>query len=96
MKRWQAMNIFVHVSRAGSFTEAARLLGMSPPAVARNVSMLETYIGKTLLIRATRPMRLTECGRQYFQDCERLLEDIERAEAAVKEVQTGLKGTSDV
>ncbi|MCR0984581.1 LysR family transcriptional regulator [Roseomonas populi] len=82
MDRWQAMRIFVRTADCGSFTGAARQLGMSPPAVTRAVAALEEAIGTRLLTRTTRSVRLTEPGQRYLEDCRRILSDIEEAEAA--------------
>ncbi|WP_338664832.1 LysR family transcriptional regulator [Pararoseomonas sp. SCSIO 73927] len=82
MDRWQAMRVFVRTAECGSFTGAARGLGMSPPAVTRAVAALEETIGTRLLQRTTRSVRLTEAGQRYLEDCRRILSDIEEAEAA--------------
>lgn len=55
---------------------------MSPPAVTRIVSALEDVIGTRLLTRTTRSVKLTEAGARYFADCQRLLAELEEAEAA--------------
>lgn len=80
------MNVFVEVAKTGSFAEAARNLQLHSSAASRSVSGLENRIGRKLLIRNIRPMKLTKCGQTYLLDCERLLKDIQRAEAAVKRV----------
>lgn len=82
MDRFQAMRIFVRVVEAQSFTAAARELGSSPPAVTRAVAFLEDITGARLLTRTTRSVTLTEPGAQYYDDCKRLLGDLEEAEAA--------------
>lgn len=82
MDRWHAMKVFLKVAEGGGFAEAARQLDMSPPAVTRAVASLEEAIGARLFIRTTRAVKLTDAGSQYFQDCRRILADIEEAEAA--------------
>ncbi len=76
------MKVFLKVAEGGGFAEAARQLDMSPPAVTRAVASLEEAIGARLFIRTTRAVKLTDAGSQYFQDCRRILADIEEAEAA--------------
>ncbi|MEN2977748.1 LysR family transcriptional regulator (plasmid) [Tistrella bauzanensis] len=82
MDRWQAMRIFVKVAETESFTESARHLHMSAPAVTRAVAALEDLIGARLFVRTTRSVKLTEPGSRYLDDCRRILSDIAEAEAA--------------
>ena len=78
----EAMQTFVKVAETSSFAEAARQLHMSPPAVTRAVSALEEQIGTRLFTRTTRVVRLTEAGSRYFEDCRKILAEVEEAEAA--------------
>ncbi|APR53199.1 LysR family transcriptional regulator [Sphingomonas koreensis] len=82
MDRWQAMRIFVRVAETGSFAETARQMNMSAPAVTRSVAGLEDLIGTRLFVRTTRSVKLTESGRRYLDDCQRILADIIEAEAS--------------
>jgi DNA-binding transcriptional LysR family regulator len=82
MDRWQAMRIFTKVAESESFAEAARHMHMSAPAVTRAVAALEEAIGARLFVRTTRSVKLTEAGGRYFDDCRRILSDIDEAEAA--------------
>nr|WP_087573549.1 LysR family transcriptional regulator [Sphingomonas sp. CDS-1] len=96
MDRWQAMRIFARVADTGSFAETARLLHMSPPAVTRAVAALEDMIGARLFVRTTRSVKLTEAGQRYFEDCRRILADIEEAEAAAAGSYASPSGTLTV
>jgi DNA-binding transcriptional LysR family regulator len=80
--RLQAMTVFVAVTEEGGFAAAARRLSMSPPAVTRAVAAIEGRIGARLLHRTTRNVRLTEAGQRYFEDCRRILFEIDEAEEA--------------
>lgn len=82
MAKLEAMQTFVKVAETSSFAEAARQLHMSPPAVTRAVSALEEQIGTRLFTRTTRVVRLTEAGNRYFDDCRKILADVQEAEAA--------------
>lgn len=82
MDRWQAMRVFAKVAETGGFAPAARALDLSPPAVTRAVAALEAQIGTRLLVRTTRTVKLTEAGARYYDDCRRILADIDEAEAA--------------
>lgn len=67
------MSVFVRVVESGSFSAAARSLGMTPSAVSRQVSRLERALSSKLLERNTRNLRLTEFGAQAFERCQRML-----------------------
>src|SRR3954469_476208 len=78
-----AIAVFVKVVQAGSFTKAARLLGMPNTTVSAKVARLEKRLGVTLIQRTTRKLSITPAGQAYFERCARGLEEIEGAEAEV-------------
>lgn len=59
--------MFVAVADAGSFSEAARRLGISPSAVSQGIGALEERLGTAVFRRSTRSLSLTEVGRDYLQ-----------------------------
>lgn len=75
--------VFVKVVQAGSFSGAARLLGVPNTTVSAKVARLEKRLGVTLIQRTTRKLHVTPAGRAYFERCVRGLEQIEDAEAEV-------------
>jgi DNA-binding transcriptional LysR family regulator len=80
MDRLQAMTTFVTVAETGGFSAAARKLDVSPSVVSRIVTELEEHLGARLLTRTTRIVRLTETGTTYFENCRRILGEIDEAE----------------
>ena len=78
-----SMRVFARVVDSGSFTEAARRLGLSPPMVTRHIQALEHRIGSRLIQRTTHQFSLTEAGAIYHEHCVQLLSDIEEAEGIV-------------
>jgi DNA-binding transcriptional LysR family regulator len=87
------MNVFARSVEAGSFSEAARSLGMSKATVSRAIARLERRIGVRLLQRTTRTQGLTEAGRVYYERCAAILAEVEDAERAVTDLQTAPRGT---
>ena len=81
MDRFRELTTFCAVAEAGAFNAAARQLNMSPPAVTRQVSALEQRIEAKLFTRTTRSVRLTEAGERFFIDAQRVLADLQQAEA---------------
>ncbi|MBB3228488.1 DNA-binding transcriptional LysR family regulator [Luteibacter sp. Sphag1AF] len=92
MRAWDGMDAFVEVIRMGSFSAAARSLGLSTAFVSRAVSGLEHRLGTQLLHRTTRKLGLTDAGRLYYEHARQLLEGFDAAEQAIVEFQEGLRG----
>ncbi|WP_419826430.1 LysR substrate-binding domain-containing protein [Sphingomonas sp.] len=82
MDRLKAMATFVTVVERGSFAAAAAAGGLSPAMVGNHVRYLEKRLGEPLLTRSTRRQALTDLGRDYYERCRRILEEVEGAEAA--------------
>jgi len=66
MKNFSTMQLFLKVVEAGSFSAAARTLGLTPSAVSRQISQLENDLGGRIFQRTTRRQSLTEAGEAYF------------------------------
>lgn len=77
------MEVFVRVVEEGSFSAAARRLGLTPSAVAKLIGRLEDRLGVRLLARSTRSLRPTPEGDLFYEQASRILADIAEAEAGV-------------
>jgi len=82
------LGVYSAVVGTGSFTAAAERLGITKAMVSLHVSRLEGELGVSLLTRTTRKLSLTEAGRQFAADCERILLD---AEASIEGVATATR-----
>lgn len=87
MKSLNSMAVFSQVIESNGFSAAARRLGVTKAAVSRQVSALEAELNVRLLNRTTRRLNLTEPGRLYYESCKRILEEAERAERLVRNLQ---------
>jgi DNA-binding transcriptional LysR family regulator len=85
--------VFVKVVEAGSFSQAARLLGMPNTTVSSKVARLEKRLGVTLIRRTTRKLHITRAGQAYYERCRRGLSEIETAEAEITSTATEPRGT---
>jgi DNA-binding transcriptional LysR family regulator len=74
---------FVRVVEIGTFTGAARRLGVPVSSVSRAVGNLENELGVRLLHRTTRKLHLTDGGRLFFQRMETVVAEAEEATRAV-------------
>ncbi len=75
---------FIRSAECGSFSAAARRLGVTPAAVSRNVAMLERNLGVRLFQRSSRSLTLTEDGERFLASVSVGLESIQSAIAGVK------------
>ena len=82
MDRLDSMSVFVAVVETGGFSAASRRLAMPLATVSRKVSELEDHLRVRLLNRTTRRVTLTEPGRNFFEACQRILDDLREAESA--------------
>lgn len=84
---------FVEVVQQGSFTAAAKRLGVAKSYVSRHVRTLEERLGLQLMIRSTRRFTLTEHGRIYFHQCQQLFQNIEELEKQLQVDNLSPRGT---
>ena len=92
MKHWDAVEILVQVVDCGSFSAAARQLGISKSHASRRLSALENQLGVQLLTRSTRSLALTETGEAYYLRCKSILAQMRETELAVMEQQDTPRG----
>jgi DNA-binding transcriptional LysR family regulator len=83
---------FTRVVQGGSFTAAAKAVGMPKSTVSRKLSELEARVGARLLQRTTRTVSLTDVGRVYYEHCVRIVAEVEDAELAVRRLQATPRG----
>jgi len=92
MDRLAAMQAFVRVVEAGSFSAAARALNMGQPAISKTVAQLEARLGVRLLMRSTHGLAPTEAGRSFYERAKRSIEEADEAEAVARGAGKGLTG----
>jgi DNA-binding transcriptional LysR family regulator len=92
MDRLAALELFVRVVDAGSFSAVARNQGIGQPAVSKAVVQIETWLGVSLLLRSTRSVVPTEAGRIFYERAKRTVEDAEEAVLAARGSASGLAG----
>jgi DNA-binding transcriptional LysR family regulator len=83
MDRLLQIETFIAAVENASFTGAARELKVTPAMIGRRVDALEKRLRIKLLHRSTRRLTLTEDGRQYVQQCRRILVELNKIEDGV-------------
>ncbi len=92
LDRVTGMRVFVRTASAGSLSAAARQLDMSPAMATKHVDALEARLGVKLLHRTTRRLSLTEAGSDYLEACQRILPEIDEAEASAASQRVEARG----
>lgn len=82
------LRVFATLAECGSFSAAARALGISQPAVSQNVAELEKYAGARLLSRSRAGVTLTWKGRQFLAKAGEVLSAYRSLEESCKAPQT--------
>lgn len=80
------LRYFAAVAREGSFTRAAEQLHMAQPPLSRQIQALEEELGVTLLVRKSRPLRLTDAGRIFYEQALQILSRVEQMKTATRRV----------
>ncbi|HEX7910108.1 MAG TPA: LysR family transcriptional regulator [Paraburkholderia sp.] len=92
MDRMAAMETFVAVVEAGSFSAAARRLNVGQPAVSKSIAQLEERIGTRLLLRSTRGLNTTDAGQHFYEHARVAIEEADEAEHAARQSSESLSG----
>jgi LysR family transcriptional regulator for bpeEF and oprC len=90
------MTIFARVAETTSFTVAGRSLLIDPAAVSRAIKALEQKLGTLLLVRSTHIVKLTANGARFYQDCSRILRNIDDATLRFRSKESIAPGTLTV
>lgn len=92
MHRWEGIEEFLEIVDRGSFSAAARHLGVSKSFISKQISNLESRLGARLLQRTTRKLSLTHAGEAFYQGCRKMAEEYENTERLVTSLQENPKG----
>lgn len=95
------LDTFIRVADAGSFNKAAEELYISPPAVIKQINLLEAKLGITIFVRTHRGLSLTKAGESLYHDAKYMIEfckqSIDRAQNTMREEEDIIRiGTSQL
>ena len=93
------LETFLCVAESGSFNKAAEKLYISPPAVIKQINLLEESLGLQLFVRSHRGLQMTKAGQSLLQDARYIIQyckdSVTRARNAVQETDNVIRiGTS--
>jgi DNA-binding transcriptional LysR family regulator len=83
LDRLTGLEVFAKVASNGSLSAAARAMGLSQTMVTKHIAALEARLGAKLFHRTTRRLSITEAGRNYLEASERILTEMEAADASI-------------
>lgn len=92
MDRFQAMQAFVTVVEAGSFSAAARRIGVGQPAISKTIAQLEERLQVRLLVRSTHSLAPTDAGVRFYERARSAIREAEEAEFEARGAGAGLSG----
>jgi DNA-binding transcriptional LysR family regulator len=84
---------FVQTAEHGSFSAAARVLGLTPAGVSKNVARVEADLGVRLFHRTTRHLALTEAGERFLREVDGPLTSLQAALATANQIDSHPAGT---
>jgi len=80
------LRAFVTVARTGSYTQTARELHLSQPAITHSIQSLEAEVGCRLLDRVGKSVSLTQAGEQFLTHAKKILEEMDAARAGLSDL----------
>lgn len=83
---------FAKVVDFGSYTAAAKALGLQTSKLSRRITALEAELGVRLINRTTRRLSLTEAGKTFHRHCLALLDDAQAARDAISQILASPQG----
>src|SRR6202008_348280 len=83
---------FTKVVDFGSYSAAAKALGLQTSKLSRRIAALETELGVRLINRTTRPLSLTEAGKTFHRHCLALLDEAQAAKDAMSQILASPQG----
>ncbi|HVI54527.1 MAG TPA: LysR family transcriptional regulator [Luteibacter sp.] len=92
MEQFAALETFVRIVDSGSFSAAARRLGMSQSGASKAMARLEADLGVRLLHRSTRSLSTTDAGRRLYEHAKSALAQLDMALGAARSEAKQLTG----
>ncbi|KML56837.1 MULTISPECIES: LysR family transcriptional regulator [Burkholderia] len=92
MDRLAAMETYVSVVEAGSFSAAAKRMNLGQPAISKSIAQLEERLGVRLLLRSTRGLTTTDAGQRFYEHAKLAIREADQAEHVVRDASASLSG----
>ena len=86
------LKYFIAVARCLSFTEAARSLFMTQPALSRQIQAMEAELGTQLFVRDKKTLKLTPGGSTLYNQLPEFLKEYDELVTEVRNANRGYEG----
>ena len=90
------LKYFVAVAETRNFTRASERLHMAQPPLSRQIQLLEEELGVTLLLRNSRPLRLTEAGRVFYEQSLQILSRVDQLVHTTRQIGLNQRQTLSI
>jgi DNA-binding transcriptional LysR family regulator len=90
------LKYFVAVADARNFTRAAERLHIAQPPLSRQIQLLEDELGVQLILRNSRPLRLTEAGRMFYEQALQIIGRLDQLKAATRQIGLNQRRTLSI
>lgn len=90
------LRYFTAVARERNFTRAAEMLHIAQPPLSRQIQLLEEDLGVQLIQRGSRPIRLTEAGRLFYEQALQVLGRVDQMKEATRRVGLNQNGVLSI
>ncbi len=85
--------VFIKVVQSGSFSQAARELGIPNTTVSAQIARLERSLGMTLIQRTTRQLIITQAGQTFYEGCVRAMGELQATQSELESATKEPTGT---
>ncbi len=92
LKNLDSVPVLIAVAETKSLTKAAARLGVSPSAVSKSISKLESQLGARLVSRSTRRVSLTDGGARLYERFRRIAAEMDQLDSDLATTLTTFKG----
>jgi LysR family transcriptional regulator, benzoate and cis,cis-muconate-responsive activator of ben and cat genes len=89
------LRYFIAVAQEANFSRAAEKLHISQPPLSQQIQKLEEDLGVVLIERGTRPVRLTEAGKFFYQQAQGLVDQFDQFLDKTQKMAQGEEGAAE-
>ena len=90
------LKYFVAVANTRNFTRASELLHIAQPPLSRQIQQLEEDVGVQLILRDSRPLRLTEAGRVFYEQALQIINRVDQLKTATRQIGLNQRQTLSI
>lgn len=90
------LKYFVAVANMRNFTRASEQLHIAQPPLSRQIQLLEEELGVQLLLRNSRPLRLTEAGRMFYEQALQIISRLDQLKTATRQIGLNQRQTLSI